>query len=111
MKPLCVDLFCGLGGWSTAFLDAGYRVIGVDIEDMPAKFGLPRPEGDWALMKRDILTVHGREFKDAAIIVASPPCQFFSYTAMPWSKAKKLAESVRKDPIRLEKELALFKAC
>src|SRR3990167_11239051 len=74
MKPLCVDMFTGLGGWSQAFLDAGYRVIGVDIEDMPAKFGLPMPEWDWTLMKRDILTVHGREFADATVIVASPPC-------------------------------------
>src|SRR3990167_5261845 len=111
VKPLVVDLFTGLGGWSQAFLDAGYRVIGVDIEDMPAKFGLPRPEWDWTLMKRDILTVHGREFKEAVVIVASPPCQFFSYTSMPWTKAKTLAAEVRKDPARLEKELALFKAC
>jgi len=45
------------------------------------------------------------------LIVASPPCQFFSYCAMPWSCAKKLAADVRADPARLEKELALFNAC
>ena len=30
---------------------------------------------------------------------------------MPWTRAKKLAADVRADPMRLEKELALFNAC
>ena len=25
MKPLCIDLFCGLGGWSEAFFAEGYH--------------------------------------------------------------------------------------
>ena len=32
MKPLCIDLFCGLGGWAEGFLSEGYDVIGFDIE-------------------------------------------------------------------------------
>lgn len=31
-RPLCVDLFCGLGGWTEGFLAEGYDVIGFDIE-------------------------------------------------------------------------------
>lgn len=50
-------------------------------------------------------------FRDADLIVASPPCQFFSYCAMPWTRAKALAAEVRADPARLEKELELFNAC
>ncbi len=29
---LCIDLFCGLGGWAEGFLAEGYDVIGFDIE-------------------------------------------------------------------------------
>src|SRR5277367_5352240 len=32
MKPVCIDLFCGLGGWSEAFLAEGYECVGYDIE-------------------------------------------------------------------------------
>ena len=30
--PLCIDLYCGLGGWAEGFLAEGYRVVGFDIE-------------------------------------------------------------------------------
>jgi hypothetical protein len=39
---------------------------------------------------QDVLTLHGSQFKDAALIVASPPCQAYSYRAMPWKRAKAL---------------------
>ena len=32
MKPLAIDLYCGLGGWAEGFLSEGYRVIGFDVE-------------------------------------------------------------------------------
>lgn len=107
MKPLAIDLFCGLGGWSEALLAEGYDVVGFDIERHV--YGEHRYPAQ--LVIQDVLTLHGSQFRDAALIVASPPCQFFSYCAMPWSRAKKLAAEVRADPVRLEKELALFKAC
>lgn len=109
-RPLAIDLFTGLHGWASGLVDVGYHVVGYDIEDMCAAFGLERPEHG-ELVIQDVLTIHGSAFKDAALIVASPPCQFFSYTAMPWSKAKALAAEVRADPERLAKELALFNAC
>jgi len=31
-KSLCIDLFCGLGGWAEGFLAEGYDMIGFDIE-------------------------------------------------------------------------------
>lgn len=39
---------------------------------------------------RDVRSIHGSELKDATIIVASPPCQAYSYRAMPWKRAKAL---------------------
>ena len=106
--PLAVDLCCGLGGWSEGLLAEGWDCIGFDIERH--EYGEHRYPAQ--LVLQDILTLDGRQFRGkVSLIVASPPCQFFSYTAMPWSRAKQLAADVRADPVRLEKELALFNAC
>ena len=71
MKPLVFDLFCGLGGWSEPFLAEGYRAIGFDIEKHD--YGTGGYPGQ--LVLQDVLTLHGRQFRNAAVIVASPPCQ------------------------------------
>jgi hypothetical protein len=86
MKPLCIDLFCGLGGWTEGFLAEGYDVVGFDIEQHV--YGEHRYPAQ--LVIQDVLTLHGSQFKNAAVIVASPPCQAYSYRAMPWSRARAL---------------------
>ena len=65
------------------------------------------------LVIADVLTLHGAQFKDAALIVASPPCQEYSYMAMPWSKAKAKAEAIRADETgqKLADLNRLFHAC
>lgn len=86
LKPLAIDLFCGLGGWAEGFLAEGWSIIGFDIERHD--YGTGGYPGQ--LVLQDVLTLHGSQFKDAACIVASPPCQGYSYRAMPWKRAKAL---------------------
>ena len=106
-KPLCIDLFAGLGGWSDGFIAEGWDCIGFDIEIHD--YGNGRYPGQ--LVLQDVMTIHGKQFKDVDCIVASPPCQEYSYMAMPWSIAK-LKEfhllAGWDDPKRLT---ALFDAC
>jgi C-5 cytosine-specific DNA methylase len=85
-QPLAIDLFCGLGGWTEGLLAEGYYVVGFDIERH--EYGEHSYPGQ--LVIQDVLTLHGSQFKDAALIVASPPCQAYSYRAMPWKHAKAL---------------------
>jgi hypothetical protein len=85
-RPLCIDLFCGLGGWAHGFLAEGYDVIGFDIERH--QYGDDKYPGQ--LVLQDVLTLDGRQFRNAAVIVSSPPCQAYSYRAMPWKRAKAL---------------------
>ena len=84
MKPLAIDLYCGLGGWTEGLLAEGYEVVGFDIEQH--QYGDHRYPAQ--LVIQDVLTLHGRQFKDAALIVGSSPCQEFSWRAMPWKAAK-----------------------
>ena len=85
-KPLAIDLFAGLGGWSDGLLAEGWDVVGFDIErHVYGSHAYPAQ-----LVIQDVLTLHGSQFRDAALLVASPPCQAYSYRAMPWSRAKAL---------------------
>lgn len=85
-KPLAIDLYCGLGGWTEGLLAEGWDVIGFDIERH--QYGDEKYPGQ--LVLQDVRTLDGAQFKDAALIVGSSPCQEFSYRAMPWKRAKAL---------------------
>lgn len=94
MRPLAIDLYSGLGGWAEGLEAAGWDVIRVDIADMFAETGTPKPP-NCLLMLQDVRTFHGSQAKDADLIVASPPCQEFSWMAMPWSRAKQVGRALR----------------
>lgn len=90
-KPLAIDLFCGLGGWAEGFLAEGWDVIGFD--NVRHDYGTGGYPGQ--LVLQDVLTLDGRQFRNASVIVASPPCTEFSYMAMPWSRGRQIARALR----------------
>lgn len=111
MKPIVFDLFCGLGGWSEAFIAEGYTAIGFDIE--AHDYGNGGYPGK--LVLRDVRSTNGaelvKEYGVPACIVASPPCQEFSYMAMPWSKAKEKMRKILADPAEQTRLTDLFNQC
>lgn len=70
----CLDVFCGAGGCTKGYQNAGFYVVGVDINPQPRYIGDKFYQGD-AL---EFITKHGHEFD---LIHASPPCQAYSVTA------------------------------
>jgi hypothetical protein len=105
--PLAIDLFCGLGGWCEGLQAEGFDVVGFDIERHA--YGEHKYPG--MLVIQDVLTLHGKQFKTADLIVASPPCQEYSYMAMPWSRAKAIAAEYRSGKRDVKDLTRLFDAC
>lgn len=68
------------------------------------------------LILQDALTIHGSQFRNVDLIVASPPCQNYSYLAMPWSRStdpnnSKAAKALRKKWETEGPDNRLFDAC
>lgn len=70
MKPVLLDLFCGVGGAARGYQQAGFRVIGVDIVDQPDYCGDDFINAD--VMKWG--DAWGVTYPQVSAIHASPPC-------------------------------------
>ena len=82
-----VDLFCGAGGLSKGFLDAGFNVIlGVDFDDAALKT-FEKNHGKAKAMKLDLFDYNNidkivdfvsSKCEQLDVLVGGPPCQGFS---------------------------------
>jgi len=72
MKVL--DLFCGQGGWSRAFAEAGHECTGIDMRNL----GYP-----YRFIKTDLLDWDPDQHYD--VVLASPPCNHFSKVNQNWN--------------------------
>lgn len=86
-KLTCLDLFCGCGGLSRGFMDAGYKcVLGVDFDDAALKTFKANHDGAEA-MKLDLFNHDNikvitdflkRTGQSVDVLIGGPPCQGFS---------------------------------
>lgn len=73
--PVLLDLFCGAGGASAGYAEAGFEVIGIDIN--------PQPNYPFKFIQADALDDRNWPLNVDAIH-ASPPCQHYSQMTKRW---------------------------
>lgn len=73
-----LDLFCGCGGFSEGFRQAGHEIVaGVDNWGVAlASFKGNHPEAK--IVFRDVMRLDLQELPDAEIVIGSPPCVEYS---------------------------------
>lgn len=87
-KYTCVDMFCGAGGLSKGFMDAGFKVeIGVDFDDA-ALLTFSKNHGAAEAMKLDLFNLDNvyviedalrkKGINKLDVLIGGPPCQGFS---------------------------------
>lgn len=82
MTGLCVDLCSGLGGFSQAFIDAGWEVIRIDND--PKFKDVPNTMIADVCDLETIKNIIGE--RKVNVVLASPPCERFSIAMPTWPK-------------------------
>lgn len=116
----CIDLFCGCGGLSRGFMDAGYNVLlGIDFDEA-ALNSFEKNHGNAKALKLDlfnhdnikVITDYLKENNQTLdVLIGGPPCQGFSIAGprdmndkrnMLYSAMVKLADSAKPRAVLLE---------
>jgi DNA (cytosine-5)-methyltransferase 1 len=94
--PRLLDLFCGAGGCTKGYQQAGFHVVGVDINPQPNYCGSMFIKTDALnVFDPDWWSLGGLDYFDA--IHASPPCQAHTSMNVMWN-AKEHADLI--EPVR-----------
>jgi site-specific DNA-cytosine methylase len=70
MRPLALDLCCGMGGWTDGLLTVRFDVVGVNI--------YRHPKYRCELELCDLMQFDESRFSGVALVVASPPCDEYA---------------------------------
>jgi DNA (cytosine-5)-methyltransferase 1 len=78
MRPVLLDLFCGAGGASQGYYEAGFDVVGVDLH--------PQKNYPFEFVQMDALDyLETQDLSRFSAIHASPPCQAFTALRTAWN--------------------------
>lgn len=107
MKPVALDLCCGMGGWTDGLLAVGFDVVGVDI------YQHPKYRGELEIC--DLMNFDESRFSGVVdFVVASPPCtEFARWDKCPsWFKVRpapdlSLVNRCRQIAVQLNRPLVL----
>ncbi len=83
-KPLLYDVYCGAGGTSKGYQEAGFYVVGIDSEPQPRYIGdvfIQMDAFDF------FMKLHEGDYPSPTLISTSPPCQ--DYTKLRFMTGKR----------------------
>jgi DNA (cytosine-5)-methyltransferase 1 len=76
--PTVADLFCGAGGFSEGFRQAGFKVLWAIDNWPPAYETFRRNFPDTKIIDQDVMALDFSKLPPTDVIIGSPPCTHFS---------------------------------